>query len=286
MRIPILRLFKHIRAVSVIICVYHTSLNAADTTHNLSGARTGDSLWLLLVATLVLAGVIVGVWRRWIILSPNPQTHHLETQWLNAIEFLDEPIVLVDKQDRIVHANRAYYRVNRISADDVCGQKATAYCHPSEVAPCPVCEIRDRGKDATITLEANDPCNVYGYPAEIRFRVVRDRDGNPIGMLQHSRNLSHTREAENLIRKSETQFRALLETAPDPLIISDATGNIILVNKRCENVLGYTQNELIGQSVEILVPQGVRHRHESLRNNFKQTRAMHIPCFQLLENRN
>jgi diguanylate cyclase (GGDEF)-like protein/PAS domain S-box-containing protein len=251
--------------------VYHASLNAADTTHNLSGARTGDSLWLLLLATLVLAGVILGVWRRWIIRSPNTQTNHLETQWLNAIEFLDEPIVLVDKQDRIVRANRAYYRINGISSDDVNGQKATAYCHPPEVASCPVCEIRDSGKDATITLEANDPCNVYGYPTEIRFRAVRDRDGNPIGTLQHNRNLSQTREAEKLIRKSETQFRALLETAPDPLIISDANGNIILVNKRCENVLGYTQNELIGQSVEILVPHSVRHRHETLRNTFKQS---------------
>lgn len=69
-------------------------------------------------------------------------------------------------------------------------------------------------------------------------------------------------------KKAEEQFRNLLETAPDAMIIIDKAGKITLVNRQTEQVFGYQRDELIGQPVEILVPEHLRHRHVGHRDGY------------------
>jgi PAS domain S-box-containing protein len=75
----------------------------------------------------------------------------------------------------------------------------------------------------------------------------------------------------------ETRFSALasaapvgdlLEAAPDPIVITDSEGTIVLVNARVRDVLGYERSELIGQPVEILVPERFRGGHRGHRHEF------------------
>jgi PAS domain S-box-containing protein len=59
----------------------------------------------------------------------------------------------------------------------------------------------------------------------------------------------------------ESQFRALLEAAPDAMVIVDGQGTVVLVNSQTERLFGYARAELIGQKVEVLVPTRFRGRH-------------------------
>lgn len=68
--------------------------------------------------------------------------------------------------------------------------------------------------------------------------------------------------------EAESKFRSLVESAPDPLVITDDRGAILLVNEQVENVLGYARGDLIGKPVEILVPDDVRPRHAGLRQAY------------------
>lgn len=60
-------------------------------------------------------------------------------------------------------------------------------------------------------------------------------------------------------------FEGLLESAPDAIVIVDTEGRIVMINREAERLFGYTRDELIGQSVELLVPQPLRDAHRSHR---------------------
>ena len=62
------------------------------------------------------------------------------------------------------------------------------------------------------------------------------------------------RQNEHSLRASEARFRGLLDSAPDPIVIVDQADCIILVNVQAGKTFGYTSEELLGQSVEILIP--------------------------------
>jgi PAS domain S-box-containing protein len=57
---------------------------------------------------------------------------------------------------------------------------------------------------------------------------------------------------------AEAKVRWMLEVAPDAILGLDASGSIELVNLQCERLFGYGRDELIGQPVELLIPDGVR----------------------------
>ena len=62
------------------------------------------------------------------------------------------------------------------------------------------------------------------------------------------------KEPVDIFRDSHALVRGLLESAPDPIVVSDDRGVIVLVNAQVEAVFGYPRDELLGQPVEILIP--------------------------------
>lgn len=69
------------------------------------------------------------------------------------------------------------------------------------------------------------------------------------------------RKAKEALRDSDAKFRALLEAAPDAMVIVDQHGIIVLVNALTKRMFGYSIEELIGQHVEILMPLQMRESH-------------------------
>ncbi len=87
-----------------------------------------------------------------------------------------------------------------------------------------------------------------------------------------------TRELENLnltlqekardLTESEERFRLIVDQAPAAILTIDAAGKIALVNTQVERMFGYSPSELIGQDLEILVPEAVRGGHRRLRDEY------------------
>ncbi len=67
---------------------------------------------------------------------------------------------------------------------------------------------------------------------------------------------------------ADTKFRALLESAPDSIVIVDRQGRIAIVNQQVEQMFGYRRDELVGQPVEILIPERFRERHVGERTGY------------------
>ena len=65
------------------------------------------------------------------------------------------------------------------------------------------------------------------------------------------------RRAEAAARRAEARARRLLDGAPDAIIVADQGGVIRAVNDQAERLLGYARGELLGESIELLVPEGL-----------------------------
>lgn len=66
----------------------------------------------------------------------------------------------------------------------------------------------------------------------------------------------------------EHKFRALLEAAPDAIVIVNTAGLIVLVNSQTEKLFGYSREELLGEPIETLLPPRYWHRHVAHRDRF------------------
>ena len=67
---------------------------------------------------------------------------------------------------------------------------------------------------------------------------------------------------------AEHYFRLLLETAPDAIVVTRHEGKIVLVNAQTERLFGYCREEVLGQTIEMLMPRRYRRRHTSHRADY------------------
>jgi len=91
------------------------------------------------------------------------------------------------------------------------------------------------------------------------------------------RDISKQKQFEDHLRQSETRFRILLESAAQGIILVDMFGRISLVNTQIEKLFGYSREELVGQTIEMLLPAMYREKHVRERNQYilhTETRKM------------
>jgi PAS domain S-box-containing protein len=97
------------------------------------------------------------------------------------------------------------------------------------------------------------------FPIEISLSPLETEDGLIVSSA--IRDISQRKRAEE-------KFRGLLEAAPDAVVIVNRDGRIVLVNAQAERLFGYTRQELLGEAVEILVPERLRGQHPAHRGGY------------------
>ncbi len=101
-------------------------------------------------------------------------------------------------------------------------------------------------------------------------RVEFNDEHKPIRMRGVSMDITVRKQAEE-------QFRLTVEASPNGIVLADQEGRIVLVNAQTEKLFGYAREELIGQMIEVLVPERFRGAHPTYRAEFMaapQARAM------------
>jgi PAS domain S-box-containing protein len=194
-----------------------------------------------------------------------------EAYFRALLEAAPDAVVISDGDGRIVLVNARTEALFGYPRDALVGQ-------PVEILVPQ--QLRDRHVSHRSTFIAaprvrsmGEGLELYGrradgseFPVAISLSPVETGEG--MLTITAIRDVTFAKRAEQAIRDRGSRFRALLEAAPDAMVIADAEGRIDLVNAQTEALFGYPRDQLIGQPVEILVPERFRSRHVGHRQDY------------------
>lgn len=186
------------------------------------------------------------------------------------IEAAPDAMLLVDAAGHIVLLNREAERLFGYTREELLGHAVEELVpdrfrpsHPAHRADYHA-DRRTRPMGASLDLSCRRK-DGSEFPAEISLSPV-ELDGVPL-------TTAAVRDV-TARRRSDAKFRALLEAAPDAMVIIDPRGRIVLVNSQTELLFGYGREELLGRPVEILIPGRFRGAHAGYREGyFREPRA-------------
>ncbi len=179
-----------------------------------------------------------------------------ETGFINAfIQSTGSVVVGFDLNGVVVAWNPAAENFYGYTADEVVGGPVSILYPDDQVAVETEIWERIRRTRRQVTYSA-PRLRKDGTTVIVRLAAspVRDASGAVTGIAEVSRDLSQQEHAE-------AKFRGLLEGMTLAVIGVDASGRIMFVNMEAERLFDYSRTELIGQTVELLIPENLREKH-------------------------
>ena len=104
------------------------------------------------------------------------------------------------------------------------------------------------------------------FPVEISLSPIETDNGRLVASA--IRDITDRKRAEEKVAELNARFRSLLETAPDAMVLAGADGRMVLVNAQTEKLFGYARAELLGNTVDMLVPPRFRGKHPQQRSQY------------------
>jgi len=164
-------------------------------------------------------------------------------------------IYLMDADGQIVSWNAGAERIKGYAADEIIGRNYSCFFPAEDVA-------QDRPADVLRMTEASGRYEEQGmrvrkngsqFLASVTITALRDPAGALRGFSEFSHDLSESKEAG-------AKYRGLLEAAPDAMVVVNQAGEIVLLNLQAEKQFGYHRDELLGQLVTNIIPDGFAER--------------------------
>ncbi|MCX7185284.1 MAG: PAS domain S-box protein [Nitrosospira sp.] len=98
--------------------------------------------------------------------------------------------------------------------------------------------------------------------------AIRADDGEINGYLGIAHDITERKQAEEALRSNEERLRTIVDALPNAMLMVSAEGRIAMVNSQAEHIFGYRREELLGQPIEMLVPQQYHGKHAGYRTAY------------------
>jgi PAS domain S-box-containing protein len=193
------------------------------------------------------------------------ETHlaQMEGRYRGLLEAAPDAMVVVNAEGRIVLLNVQAEKQFGYSRDELVGQQV------KNIIPEGFAErlIADGTRTAAEALAQQIGTGIElvgrrkngsGFPIEIMLSPLESDEG--ILVTAAIRDISVRQKAEKQLAQMEGRYRGLLEAAPDAMVVVNDRGRIVLLNVRAEAEFGYRRDELIGQEVRNIIPEGFAER--------------------------
>jgi PAS domain S-box-containing protein len=167
----------------------------------------------------------------------------------------DYAIFMMDPQGLVVSWNAGAERIKGYTAEQIIGHNFACFFPAEDI---------ERGRPGEV-LRITAACGRHEergmrvrkdgsrFLSSLAFAALRDTEGKLRGFSEFSHDLSEE-------TASDARYRGLLEAAPDAMVVVNQRGEIVLLNVQAEKQFGYSRDELVGQRVKNIIPDGFAER--------------------------
>jgi sigma-B regulation protein RsbU (phosphoserine phosphatase) len=253
-----------------------STVEGAGRRPGVGGARAG-------LTAGALDGMRLGSWGAVRVEGPAPATLLGDSpfQWATAlyrsiVETSPDAITVTTLEGKIILCNQEAAALHGFAlADDMIGRSAWEFVADADLerASHDLQRIVTEGSIRRVEylLRRIDGVQV---PVELSASVIPDLDGRPRAFVGVVRDISERHRGEEALRRSEEQFRSLIENAPDLITVIEPSGEIRYQSPSVRRTLGYGPEELIGTSIWLIVhPEDSRNVGDAIARGVLDTQS-------------
>ena len=172
-----------------------------------------------------------------------------------------EGIAVVDLNGNLEILNDAFAKMHGYSVEELIGKNISIFHTPQQMPSVEAAnqqiketgdfkgEIWHVGRDGTV------------FPTMMHNSLIRDTEGNPIGLIGTLRDINETMQTEEVLRKERDKVQAYLDIAGVIIVVLNADQSVAVINKKGCEILGYEESEIIGKKwFDNFLPEGDRNK--------------------------
>ena len=187
----------------------------------------------------------------------------MEGRYRGLLEAAPDAMVVVHQDGGIVLLNLQAEKEFGYRRDELLGQKVTNII-PEGFAERLIADDLRSAEDA-LAQQIGGGIELTGrrkdgseFPIELMLSPLESAEGTLVTAA--IRDISVRKAAEKVLAQMEGRYRGLLEAAPDAMVVVNQDGGIVLLNLQAEKEFGYHRDELLGQKVTNIIPEGFAER--------------------------
>ena len=182
----------------------------------------------------------------------------------------DYAIFILDPHGRVSSWNAGAERIKGYKSDEIVGEHFSRFYTQEDIElGRPDSELKVAASEGRLEDEGwrvrKDGSRFW---ANVVITAIRDENGELLGFSKVTRDFTERKKVEEALRASENRFRSLFEFSPDAIVVTNQEGKIAEVNAHVREAFGYDRSELLGQPIEVLVPERFRVAHPGHRADY------------------
>jgi PAS domain S-box-containing protein len=196
---------------------------------------------------------------------PDSETNF---EWQQIFDSLPDMIAIIGLDFKIKDVNKVMLDTLGVKSEDLVGKECYTLMHCSVEPPaqCPHAKMVHDGTAHQVEF----PIEILKGDYSVSASPIKDKDGNLTGSIH----IVHSVTERNKLSEINRYLASIVESSADAIYGKDLDGNIVSWNKAAESIYGYLREEMMGKSVQVLVPTNKNAEYQEFMDRINQGEAI------------